>query len=106
MPGMIQVDCRDVKWPRSIGQLSRVYNRAKNGDIIELLTTDCTTEEAARRWCERTGNKEVKMEHDASGVFVIVIRIAGKKAPRESNHAAQGKRHILEVKSVKKGAAK
>lgn len=83
MPAVIQVDAREVKWPGPLRALTRAYKRAKEGDIIELLATGYMVEAKTEAWCERTGNKELRVESHPEGVSVVVIQVLGRKETRE-----------------------
>ena len=57
MPSIIQVDARDMKGSGPIRALARAYRRAKIGDVLELLSTECGIKAASSKWCATTGNK-------------------------------------------------
>ena len=82
LPSVIQVDAREMKWPGPMRALTRAYRKAKAGDMIELLSTECAIEAVSKAWCERTGNKPVRMEVEPDGVYIVAIQI-GDKSRRE-----------------------
>lgn len=69
--------------------LSDAYKKAQQGDIIELLYTDCAIEAAMRKWCKRTGNEISKWEPATGEAFVTVIQVTGKK---EAHLSAPGRK--------------
>lgn len=75
MPAVIQVDARGMKLPGPVRALTRASKRAKAGDIIELLSTECTIETVSKAWCERTGNKTLRVEQEPNGVYAVAIEI-------------------------------
>ena len=75
MPSVIQVDAREMKWPGPMRALTRASRRAKAGDVIELLSTECAIEALSKAWCDRTGNKTLRVEQEPDGVFAIAIEI-------------------------------
>lgn len=78
LPSVIQVDAREMKWPGPLRALTRAYRKAKPGDIIELLSTECAIEAVSKAWCERTGNKELRVELEPDGVYTVAIQIGAK----------------------------
>lgn len=75
MPSLIQVDAREMKWPGPMRALTRASRRAKVGDVIELLSTECAIEAVSKAWCERTGNKPLRVELEPDGVYAVAIQI-------------------------------
>lgn len=78
LPSVIQVDAREMKWPGPMRALTRAYRKAKPGDIIELLSTECAIEAVSKAWCERTGNKELRVEQEPDGVYAVAIQVEAK----------------------------
>ena len=78
MPSVNQVDARELKWTGPMRALTRAYRKAKTGDIIELLSTECAIEAVSRAWCERTGNKALNIELEPDGVYTVAIEIQAK----------------------------
>ena len=78
MPSVIQVDARDMKWPGPMRALTRAYRKAKTGDVIELLSTECAIETVSKAWCDRTGNKPLRVEMEPGGVFIVAIQVGGR----------------------------
>ena len=79
LPSVIQVDAREMKWPGPIRALTRASRRAKVGDVIELLSTECAIETVSKAWCERTGNKSLRVELEPDGVYTVAIQIEKKR---------------------------
>lgn len=79
LTAVIQVDARDMKWPGPMRALTRAYRKARAGDIIELLSTECAIETLSKAWCERTGNKALRVELEPHGVYAVAIEIGNKK---------------------------
>lgn len=78
LPSVIQVDAREMKWPGPMRALTRAYRKAKAGDVIELLSTECAIEAVSKAWCERTGNKALHVELEPDGVYTVAIEIADR----------------------------
>lgn len=57
--------------------LRRTLQKAENGQLVELITTDRAVESAAESWCRGGGKSIVGVEHHPKGVRVITIKIAG-----------------------------
>lgn len=75
---IIQVDARELKWPGPMRALTRAARKAKDGDIIELLSTECAIEAVSKAWCERTGNKTLRVELEPDGVYTVAIQIENR----------------------------
>ena len=80
MPSVIQVDAREMKWPGPMRALTRAYRKAKSGDVIELLSTECAIEAVSKAWCERTGNRPIRTEIEPDGVFIVAIQIGDRSS--------------------------
>ncbi|MDG6898893.1 MAG: sulfurtransferase TusA family protein [Nitrososphaerota archaeon] len=76
-----------MKWPGPMRALTRAYRKAKTGDVIELLSTECAIEAVSKAWCERTGNKALRAEMEPDGVFIVAIQVGGK--PRGEGRASE-----------------
>lgn len=80
LPSVIQVDAREMKWPGPMRALTRASRRARAGDVIELLSTECAIEAVSKAWCERTGNKTLHVELEPDGVYTVAIQIENKNS--------------------------
>lgn len=64
--------------PGPITKLVKVYRKAKQGDLIEVLATDPGFKPDVQAWVKRTGNELVELKEE-EGVIRAVIKVTAKK---------------------------
>lgn len=64
--------------PAPMIALAKSYKKARQGDVVELLSTERTIDARIQEWCYRTGNKLLRSEYSNDGVYVIDIEVAAK----------------------------
>ena len=73
-----KVDARGMGCPGPITEVIKVYRKAKNGDVIEVLATDMGFKKDIEAWTRRTKNELVTLEETDDRVIHAVIKVTGK----------------------------
>lgn len=74
----ITIDACGLQCPGPIMKLSKAVSDAKDGDLIEIKTTDPAFAADIEAWARRTGNKFVKMDSEKGIVTATVAKGQGK----------------------------
>ena len=74
----ILVDCRGMACPGPITEVARVYRKAKNGDILEILATDLAFTSDIKAWTSATNNELLSIE-ESEGVIRVLVKITAKQ---------------------------
>ncbi len=74
----VTVDARDLACPGPLTNLIKVYRKAKNGDIIEVLATDVGFKNDVQAWVNRTGNELISLTEE-QGIIRALIRVTAKR---------------------------
>lgn len=69
----IKIDACGLQCPGPIIKLSEAVNGIKEGDFLEISTTDPAFESDAKAWCSRTGNI-LKSVTEEKGIYTAIIQ--------------------------------
>ncbi len=58
----IIVDCSGMLCPHPILEIAKRIRQLQPGQLVELLATDPNTRKDIPTWCQKTGNKLVRIE--------------------------------------------
>jgi tRNA 2-thiouridine synthesizing protein A len=67
------LDARGLYCPMPIVKINKTVKEMKSGEVIKVLCTDPGSERDFQSWCEKTGNKLLKMSEE-DGVFIFIIQ--------------------------------
>ncbi|MDR0610482.1 MAG: DsrE/DsrF/DrsH-like family protein [Planctomycetaceae bacterium] len=90
----IKVDACGLQCPEPIMKLSVAVNSAKEGDVIEIKTTDSAFSGDVEGFCRRTGNVLLDVKDD-KGIFITKIRKGNKSVEIFQQIERRGKNFIL-----------
>jgi NADPH-dependent 2,4-dienoyl-CoA reductase/sulfur reductase-like enzyme/peroxiredoxin family protein/rhodanese-related sulfurtransferase/TusA-related sulfurtransferase len=83
---MIKVNACGLQCPGPIMKLHTAVEEAKDGDVIELETTDYGFKNDIGVWCERTGNKLISLEEKDK---VIIAQVQKNKQVETNRQIGQ-----------------
>jgi tRNA 2-thiouridine synthesizing protein A len=67
------LDARGLYCPMPIVKINKAIKEINSGEVIKVQCTDPGSKRDFQSWCEKTGNKLLKMSEE-DGVFVFLIQ--------------------------------
>lgn len=70
------LDCKGLSCPMPMMKVAKAMKGLKTGDVLEMHGTDPGSKSDIPNWCEKTGNKLLKVEDVEGGVTIMYIEKA------------------------------
>ncbi len=72
---METLDCSGLECPMPIVELARKMRRLSPGEELNLITTSASSEKDVLVWCDRTGNRLLRLNADSGRYFFHIRKL-------------------------------
>ncbi len=90
---IIKIDACGMQCPGPVMKLAAAIKNMKEGEYLEISTTDCGFGSDIEGWCQTTGNTLINVENNGKTVKAVIRK--GKSAPDKSVNQANAQTIVV-----------